>query len=626
MAAVGSNPPLALAKQPQAWGWRRPLSPRTTGYLLIAPALLLVLGVLGYPIVFDSWLSLTNAHDSQATGQFIGLDNYVRLLTSSSFWVTTRTTAFLTLTTAAVALVVGVLTALLLWWRFWGRSIVFLAVFVPWAFPAGFSAMAWYWMLMPPFHSFYTQHVLAGRFWLEGIFGLGAWQVFSIALMNIWRSSSIIAIFTLAGFNAIPEELLEYGKLETRNVWQYFWFVVAPLCRRFLVLAGLVAMVVSYTEYTSMHIETGGRIVVPVLGTLAYTETLVNGNTGLGAAVALVQVALAVLLTIVGLRLAERSREPGARSRAEAAELPPFRLEARPESGLCHSEESVPNRRMSHFVRHGKRRLLPAVLGSLAAVAVMTFHLFPVYYTAVQAVRPVNEIAIGNIFWAYHPNFDVLDDIVTDPVLARWTLNMFIVFGAVLIAGLAAALLAGYAMARLRIRGGPWLARAMFFSYFIPQTAIILPMYQVFNRLNLDNTLGGLILVYFSFAVPFATWLFYVYFQGFDADVEEHALLDGSRVVVFRRIVLPMAWPVIIAAGLFAIGMMGSDVFYAGTLALSNDVKTLPGGLGITAIDLNEWAQVNAAVLIASLPIMLLCAALSRYFVSGLRAALIEGA
>jgi multiple sugar transport system permease protein len=615
MAAVGSNPPLALAKQPQAWGWRRPLSPRTTGYLLIAPALLLVLGVLGYPMVFDSWLSLTNAHDSQATGQFIGLDNYVRLLTSSSFWVTTRTTAFLTLTTAAVALVVGVLTALLLWWRFWGRSIVFLAVFVPWAFPAGFSAMAWYWMLMPPFHSFYTQHVLAGRFWLEGIFGLGAWQVFSIALMNIWRSSSIIAIFTLAGFNAIPEELLEYGKLETRNVWQYFWFVVAPLCRRFLVLAGLVAMVVSYTEYTSMHIETGGRIVVPVLGTLAYTETLVNGNTGLGAAVALVQVALAVLLTIVGLRLVERQQPEKVEEE--------YGWRVRENDSLSFRERAGER---AHRAYGRRPRWLPAVLGSLAALAVMTFHLFPVYYTAVQAIRPVNEIAIGNIFWAYHPDFDALNDILTDPVLARWTLNMFIVFGVVLIVGLMAALLAGYAMARLRIRGGPWLARAMFFSYFIPQTAIILPMYQVFNRLDLDNTLGGLILVYFSFAVPFATWLFYVYFQGFDADVEEHALLDGSRVVVFRRIVLPMAWPVIIAAGLFAIGMMGSDVFYAGTLALSNDVKTLPGGLGITAIDLNEWAAVNAAVLMASLPIMLLCAALSRYFVSGLRAALLEGA
>ncbi len=476
--------------------------------------------------------------------------------------------------------------------------------------------MAWYWLLMPPFHAFYTEQALTARFWLEDIFGLGAWQVLSIALMNIWRSSSIIAIFTLAGFNAIPEELLEYARLEAGNAWQRFWYVIAPLCHRYLVLAGLVALVVSYTEYSSMHIETGGRILVPVLGTVAYTETLLRGNTGLGAAVAIVQVAFALALAVIGLRLVERQRPQ------RVVEDYGWRVD---EDILLKSVAAHKTPGIRLKTARPPRWLAPA-LATVAALAVMAFHLFPVYYTAVQAVRPVTEIANGNIFWAYDPDFDSLAEILTDPVLARLTLNMFIVFGIVLLVGIAAALLAGYATARLRVRGATWLTRLMFFCYFVPQTAIILPMYQLFHWFRLDNTLGGLILVYFSFAIPFAAWLFYAYFQGLDTDVEDHALLDGGRVTIFRRIVLPMAWPVIIAAGLFAIGMMGSDVFYAGTLALTNDVKTLPGGLGVTTIDLNEWAEVNAAILMASLPIMIVCAALSRYFVSGLRAALLEGA
>jgi ABC-type glycerol-3-phosphate transport system permease component len=87
-----------------------------------------------------------------------------------------------------------------------------------------------------------------------------------------------------------------------------------------------------------------------------------------------------------------------------------------------------------------------------------------------------------------------------------------------------------------------------------------------------------------------------------------------------------MSWPVIIAAGLFSVGMMGSDVLYGSIFSLSNSTKTLPVGLGLTAIDLDEWANVNAAILISSLPIIVACAALGRYYVRGLRAALLEGA
>jgi multiple sugar transport system permease protein len=166
----------------------------------------------------------------------------------------------------------------------------------------------------------------------------------------------------------------------------------------------------------------------------------------------------------------------------------------------------------------------------------------------------------------------------------------------------------------------------MFFSYFIPQMAVVLPMFQIYNAFGLDNTIAGIVLLYLTLTTPFATWLFYVYFLGLDREVEEHAWLDARRRVAFFRVVIPMSWPVIIAAGLFAVGMMGSDVLYGSIFSLTNSTKTLPVGLGLTAIDLDEWANVNAAILISSLPIIVACAALGRYYVRGLRAALLEGA
>jgi multiple sugar transport system permease protein len=596
-----------------------PLRERATGLALAAPASIVVFGLLIYPIVYDVWLSVTEAHATQWSTAFVGFRHYRQLLEDPVFWQAARNTAALVVATATVELVAGVLTALLLWWRFWGRAFVFVSVFIPWAFPATFSAFAWYWLLMPPFPAFYVGHVLELRWQLESLFGAGAWQVFSLAVMNVWRGSSIIAIFLLAGFNAIPEELTDYGKLEARSAWQYFWRVVAPVSRRFLVLAVLVALVIKYVEYASMYVETGGRITVPVLGTMAYREAIQNGNLALGAALSLIPLPFAIALVVVCFRLLERSMPNEIRVVGDPRTARTSEPGRGPDIMTRHSSDSLRGRRRL-------RRGALIVAGIAGAVAVTVFHLFPVYYTAVQAFRSVPEYALGNPFWAYRPTLEDVQEVIASPLIWRWAWNTFVIFGVVLAVGLGVSLLAGYALARLDVPGGRWVVRLMFFGYFIPQTAVVTPVFQVFLAWGLDDTLVGIVLLYLTLAIPFATWLFYMYFQGLSPDIEEHALLDGSRAQVFLGIVLPMSTPVVVAAGLFAVGMMGADVMYSGIFSLSHSTKTLPVGLGLTAVGVDEWASANAAILLSSLPIMMVCAGLSPSFVRGLRAALIEGA
>ena len=607
---------------------------RLSGYLLCAPAFAAVFGLLLYPIVYDVRLSLTDASHFDVAGRFVGLDNYSRMLTDSTYWIAARNTVALVLVVSAVEMLIGMLTALLLWWRFWGRSLIFLAVFVPWAFPSSFSAFAWYWLLLPPFHSFYTEQAIQAKFWLDGIFGVGAWQVLSIAIMNVWRGSSIIAIFLLAGFNAIPDELLDYGKLETRSRWRYFWRVVLPLNRRIAVLALMVAVTITYLDFVSMYAESGGRIVVPVVGTLAYTSGILGGQTSYAAALIVSQLPVAFLLAWIGLRFIER--EPRAKSPQEQQ---PWRLSPTLPRGVGgvpgeaegggSARAAVHRRPTARSATPAKRRFvrrLAAIGGLGAALAVLTFHLFPVYYTAIQAVRPLSEYQLGQIFWVHHPDLSSIANAVQDPVLLRWGINTLLIFGTVLVVSLAASLLAGYGLARFDPPGARWLARLMFACYFVPQVAVILPLFQVYNGAGLDNTLLGIVLIYLTLVVPFATWLFYSFFLGLDREIEEHAWLDASRVRAFIRVVLPMTWPAVIAAALFGVGMMGSDILYAGLFSLTNDTRTLPVGLGISAIDLEEWANVNAAILLSALPIIVACAALGRYYVQGLRAALLEGA
>jgi ABC-type glycerol-3-phosphate transport system permease component len=586
-----------------------------TGYLLCLPAVAAVLVIVAWPIAFDVGVSLTDASGFEAGGRLIGLANYAAIFSDPEYWEAARNTLLLVGLTAALQLTIGVLTALLLWWKFVGRSLIFLVVFIPWAFPSSFSAFAWYWLMTPPFVSFYTHDVLQLRFFLEGIFGNGAWAVLSIALMSVWRGSSIIAIFALAGFNAIPEELLDYGRLEARSAWRFFWRVMVPLNRRFLLLGGLVAVVISYLDFVSVYVETGGRITFPIVGTQAYMQGIFIGRVGYAAALTVTQLPIAILLAWLGLRWVERSP----RLKVPEASLRPLR-----DAVPAALRAGARSQHTSGWWRWRRRALIAG--GILAAVAVFVFHIFPLYYTGVQAVRPLNEFPLGQTFWAFNPEWDNVVEALNKPVFWQWSLNTLIVFGVVLVVSLTASLMAGYGLARFRLPGAPWLARAMFCAYFVPQMAVMIPIFQVYGRNGLDNTLTGIILLYLTLTVPFATWLFYAYFQGLDSDVEEHAMLDGDRWQAFRHVVLPMSWPVVIAAGLFAIGMMGSDIVYASSFTLTNESKTLVAGLGITAINLDEWANVNASILAAALPIVVVCAALGRYFVEGLRAALIEGA
>jgi multiple sugar transport system permease protein len=616
VGAVSQSRSEVAARASAAGARRRAAARMAVGYALVLPAFLLVFVMLIYPLLYEVVESFIGATDFNTGGPFVGLANYARVVTNPFYWEAVRNTIFLVSVTGAVEMVVGVLTALLLWWKFWGRSLVFLAVFVPWAFPTSFSAYAWYWLLLPPFQSFYTQHAIAVKFWFEDIFGIGAYSVVSIATMNVWRGSSIIAIFVLAGLNAIPEELLDYGRIEARSGLRYLLRVVLPLVRRYLLLAVMIGLAITYMDYVSMYVESGGRIINPVVGTLVYQAAIQAGQLGYAGALNVTQLLVTLAIVLVGMRWIERPAPTRAPEPADGWQPTGIASRRMPAKPLPRGRSGVWRRR---------RRAL-AVVAFVLAICVMVFHLFPIYYTAVQAVRPLDEFHLGQIFWAYHPDMTGIVDAVNDPVLFQWGVNTFVVFGLVLVIGVSASLLAGYGLARFDVPGARWLGRLMFFAYFIPQMAVVLPMFQIYNAFGLDNTIAGIVLLYLTLTIPFATWLFYVYFLGLDREVEEHAWLDAHRRVAFFRVVIPMSWPVIIAAGLFAVGMMGSDVLYGSIFSLTNSTKTLPVGLGLTAIDLDEWANVNAAILISSLPIIVACAALGRYYVRGLRAALLEGA
>ena len=268
--------------------------------MLMAPSLLLVLGVLAYPVAWEVWVSLTD-FSSHSTGAatFVGLANYARLAQDVDFWSALLTTVLYFAVTTAAKLVLGVALALLLARPGRGRALVFLAVFLPWAYPGGVSVIGWYWLLNPPITTSYSTFMGGIKYAVDGALGTGAWAFTSVALFNIWRGSSFTAIFLLAGLNAIPTELFEYAQLETRSAWQRLHAVTLPLLRPYMALAVFLSFTTAFADLANVWMLTGGRVVFPVVGTQAYWLGIKAGQFAEGAARSLSLVPLLVLAMLL---------------------------------------------------------------------------------------------------------------------------------------------------------------------------------------------------------------------------------------------------------------------------------------------------------------------------------------
>jgi ABC-type sugar transport system permease subunit len=269
-------------------------------YALMAPSLLLVLGVLAYPVAWEVWVSLTDfsSHSTRAAA-FVGLANYAKLAKEVDFWSALLTTVLYFAVTTTAKLVLGVALALLLAWPGRGRALGFLAVFLPWAYPGGVSVIGWFWLLNPPITTSYSTFMGGIKYAVDGALGTGAWAFTSVALFNIWRGSSFTAIFLLAGLNAIPTELFEYAQLETRSAWQRLHAVTLPLLRPYMALAVFLSVTTAFADLANVWMLTGGRVVFPVLGTQAYWLAIKAGRFAEGAARSLSLVPLLVLAMLL---------------------------------------------------------------------------------------------------------------------------------------------------------------------------------------------------------------------------------------------------------------------------------------------------------------------------------------
>ena len=249
--------------------------------------------------------------------------------------------------------------------------------------------------------------------------------------------------------------------------------------------------------------------------------------------------------------------------------------------------------------------------------------LFPFYWMAITAFKPNNELLSreGNPFWIVAPTLAHVKKLLFDTSYPQWMWNTVLVSVVSTFFSLAASVFAAYAIERLRFSGAKHVGLAIFLAYLVPPSILFIPLASVVFQLGLFDTRLALILTYPTFLIPFCTWLLMGYFRSIPYELEECALIDGAtRWQILVKIVLPLAVPGLISAGIFAFTLSWNEFIYALTFVSSSEIKTLPVGVVTELVegDVYHWGSLMAGALFGSLPVAFIYSFFVEYYVSGM--------
>ena len=272
------------------------------------------------------------------------------------------------------------------------------------------------------------------------------------------------------------------------------------------------------------------------------------------------------------------------------------------------------------------RRVVAVYLPLFVFVVVL---LFPFYWMTITALKPDAELLTreGNPFWVMNPTLVHIKKLLFETAYPEWLWNTIVVSVVSTFLSIFCSVLAAYAIERLRFRGSRYVGMSIFLAYLVPPSILFIPLAAMVYKLDLFDTRLALILTYPTFLIPFCTWLLMGYFKSIPIELEECALIDGaSRLQILIRIILPLAVPGLISAGIFAFTLSWNEFIYALTFISSSEVKTVPVGVVTELVegDVYHWGSLMAGALFGSLPVAILYSFFVEYYVSGLTGAVKE--
>jgi multiple sugar transport system permease protein len=280
-------------------------APRHAGYLLVLPAVIYVLALIGFPLVLGVWYSLTNTTVA-APGRFVGLQNFIDVVKDPTFRLAVRNTLIIGIIATAAKITLSVALAFLMLGAFPGRGVMRVLFVLPWTIPIALSAIAYKWMFISQYSVVNWILIHLGILSDPGINWLGTPipAMAAVIWVSTWRAVPFGAITVLAGLTAIPTEVIEAARIDGAGWWARFIKVIVPIIAPILFIALLFDLIFTLSELTVVYILTGGGPVdqTQILANYSLQVGVSGTQLGQGAAIALYLLPVLLILTILSLR------------------------------------------------------------------------------------------------------------------------------------------------------------------------------------------------------------------------------------------------------------------------------------------------------------------------------------
>jgi multiple sugar transport system permease protein len=282
---------------------------RRLGWLLCAPAVIVMIAVTAYPIGYAVYLSLQR-YDLRfpQLAKFIGLSNYGAVLSSPYWWQALKVTLIITIFSVVIELVLGMLLALLMFRTLFGRGTVRTTILIPYGIVTVAAAFSWQYAWTP------SEGYLAAAFGNGAPLTKTVTAIAIVILAEVWKTTPFMALLLLAGLSLVPEDLQKAAKVDGASGWQRFYRITLPLMKPAILVALLFRTLDAFRIFDNIFILTAGGNNTYSVSILGYDNLFTALNLGIGSAISILIflcVAIIAFLFIKGFGAAVPGSDPG---------------------------------------------------------------------------------------------------------------------------------------------------------------------------------------------------------------------------------------------------------------------------------------------------------------------------
>ena len=291
---------------------RRALADREDllGRIMLAPALIYVLLLVGAPLLLAVLLSFSASFAGSLEFRWIGLRNFATIIGDAQFHLALRNTTLFTVVSQILVMVLAVTAAHVLDAAFAGRRVVRFLLLLPWAVPVSLAAMAWTWIFDSTFSvvnwTLKVAGLLGGWFYW---FGDPTLAMIAIITVHVWRMFPFATVIVLAGMTAVPQDIREAAVIDGASFWRRLFQVHLPLLLPIVTVSVLFGVVFTSTDLGVVWLLTRGGPYnsTHVLPTLAFQRGILGANLGQGASIAIFLLPVLLVAAVGMLRVARRT-------------------------------------------------------------------------------------------------------------------------------------------------------------------------------------------------------------------------------------------------------------------------------------------------------------------------------